>query len=368
MADTSMDNTLKSSRLKDIFRQDIASGVLKPGDRLLSEPELATRYHVSRSTIREAITALVQEGLLSRFHGKGTFVAEEKPQHKTLAVLMPYLFFSDSELLSAGTDVIPRLMQAIEGEARRANANILLYLDNHLPSMERENIKNLLERHVDGVVLNYIGADQNRDAVEQIREAGIPLVFVDRYIEDMPIDFVVTDNLLGAYRATRLLIAQGFPRIVHITSPVDNSTLRDRRLGYERAMQEADLLPLVLRVPESPKNKPGQDEEERAYTLVQNFLDTIELPFAAFAGDSPILAGLWRAIQDKELPHDQIALACFDEPFMRFPPTVFWLKIIQPFSEIGRRSISILQERLAGTASAEPYRVFLEPEIVASKV
>lgn len=371
MDDYSFDNILKSDRLRDLLRQGILDGTAKPGDRLPSETELTARYRVSRSTVREAITALAQEGLLYRIHGKGTFVAEARPEHRTLAVIMPYLFFSDSTQLGAGTDVIPRLMQSIEGEARRAGANILLYLDNHLPARERENIDNLLERRVHGVLLNYIGGEENLDAVERIREAGVPLVLIDRYIENLPVDFVVTDNELGAYRATRLLIAQGFPRVVHIKSPGDNSALRDRRAGYERAMAETGLPSRILSVEEPQVDAHGVDkvsEEDRAYRMARTLLETVEPPLAVFATDAPILAGLWRAIQDHGLLHDRIAFACFDEPFISFPGNVFSLKVIQPFREIGHRSVAILQERMAGTGQAEPYRIFIEPEIITNKV
>lgn len=371
MDDFAFDNTLKSGRLRDILRQCIADGLWKPGDRLPSEPELVTLYRVSRSTVREAITALVYQGLLYRIHGKGTFVAEEKPDYRTLAVVFPYLFFSESSPLSAGTDVVPRLMQAIEGEARRVGANLLLYLDNHLPALERENIVNLLDRKVDGVLLNYIGGDRNRDSVERIRESGTPLVLIDRYLDDLPVDFVVTDNVLGAYGATRALIAQGFERVVHVMSPTDNTAVRDRRLGYERAIAEAGLTPLIQVVEERQINKRGQEvasEEERAFRQARALLESVEPPFAIFATDAPILAGLWRAIQEHNLPHDHIAFGCFDEPFVDFPKTVFSLKVIQPFAEIGRQAIQILQERIAGTGPDEPCHVFLAPEIITSKI
>ena len=371
MDEFSFDNTLKSDRLRDLLRQSITDGQMKPGDRLPSEPELVAHYKVSRSTVREAITALVHQGLLYRIHGKGTFIAEDKPDYRTIAVVLPYLFFSDTSPLSAGTDVIPRLMQAIEGAARRVGANILLYLDNHLPALERENIANLLDRGVDGVLLNYIGGERNQDSIERIREAGIPLVLVDRYVENLAVDFVVTDNELGAYRATRSLLAQGFNRVVHVMSPSDNTSVGDRRDGYERAMTEAGLVPQVHVVEERQVDEKGMEtvsEEERAYRLARTLVETVELPFAVFSTDAPIIAGLWRAIQENGLPHDRIAFACFDEPFTDFPKSVFSLKVIQPFAEIGRRSIEILKERIAGTGSKEPYRVFLEPEIITSKV
>jgi DNA-binding transcriptional regulator YhcF (GntR family) len=46
----------------------------EPGDRLASEPELATAYGVSRPTMREVLRTRASEGLVSRVHGVGTFV------------------------------------------------------------------------------------------------------------------------------------------------------------------------------------------------------------------------------------------------------------------------------------------------------
>ena len=54
----------------------IADGVLKPGDRLPSERELARRLQVSRPVVREAIGALQNERLVWTRHGAGTYVAD----------------------------------------------------------------------------------------------------------------------------------------------------------------------------------------------------------------------------------------------------------------------------------------------------
>ena len=59
------------------MRNKILSEQYEPGRKLLSENSLAEHYGVSRITIRESLSHLEREGLISRSRGKGTFVSEE---------------------------------------------------------------------------------------------------------------------------------------------------------------------------------------------------------------------------------------------------------------------------------------------------
>ncbi len=65
-------------QLKEIMRERIVSGDWKPGDLIPSERELSETYGISRMTVRQAITELVNEGSLYREQGKGTFVSQRK--------------------------------------------------------------------------------------------------------------------------------------------------------------------------------------------------------------------------------------------------------------------------------------------------
>lgn len=60
-------------QLKTILRDEILKG--KYEDKIPSERELMERFSVSRSTVRQAILALVNEGVLEKVHGRGTFVS-----------------------------------------------------------------------------------------------------------------------------------------------------------------------------------------------------------------------------------------------------------------------------------------------------
>jgi DNA-binding GntR family transcriptional regulator len=60
--------------LAEELRVRILAGEWRPGERLPSEPELARRRFVSRSSMRAAITVLEEDGVVSRKHGSGTYV------------------------------------------------------------------------------------------------------------------------------------------------------------------------------------------------------------------------------------------------------------------------------------------------------
>lgn len=59
-----------------LLEADIASGRLGPGSRLATESGLAAEHGVNRHTIRRALAALEQEGLIRTEHGRGSFVRE----------------------------------------------------------------------------------------------------------------------------------------------------------------------------------------------------------------------------------------------------------------------------------------------------
>ena len=65
-------------QLMEDLEAKICDGTFAPGERLLSENEMAKRYGVSIITVRKAALALEEKGLVEKRQGKGTFVARRK--------------------------------------------------------------------------------------------------------------------------------------------------------------------------------------------------------------------------------------------------------------------------------------------------
>ncbi|WP_334332165.1 MULTISPECIES: GntR family transcriptional regulator [unclassified Companilactobacillus] len=64
------------------IRKEIESGKWSVGERIPSERQLSQDFNVSRMTLRQAIQTLVDEGILQRQVGSGTYVASSKVQEK----------------------------------------------------------------------------------------------------------------------------------------------------------------------------------------------------------------------------------------------------------------------------------------------
>jgi GntR family transcriptional regulator len=71
---------------------DLRDGTWRAGDRLPTEPQLAKRFGVSISTVRKAIDALVNERILLRQAGRGTFVANQNKEE----TFEPFFQFTDA--------------------------------------------------------------------------------------------------------------------------------------------------------------------------------------------------------------------------------------------------------------------------------
>lgn len=65
-------------QLAEEIKEQIVSGKLMPGERMLTESEFSKKYELSRITVRKAIEYLVDEGYVVRKQGIGTFVADKK--------------------------------------------------------------------------------------------------------------------------------------------------------------------------------------------------------------------------------------------------------------------------------------------------
>ncbi len=74
-------------QLYQILRSNITGREWQPGDMIPPESELIERYQVSRTTVRQVLDILTNEGLIYRQQGRGTFVAHPTVEHGMVRIV-----------------------------------------------------------------------------------------------------------------------------------------------------------------------------------------------------------------------------------------------------------------------------------------
>ena len=130
----------------------------------------------------------------------------------------------------------PEIVESIESGMRSKGYHVILAMSEDNPEEERTCLEMLIEKRVDGVIIapTRLGIDNGKYLME-LMDSNVPLVFIDRYIGKLERDFVIIDNLAGAYEAVNYLIELGHIRIGHIAGPKGISASEDRMAGYRKA-------------------------------------------------------------------------------------------------------------------------------------
>ncbi|MBS4192057.1 GntR family transcriptional regulator [Bacillus sp. FJAT-49705] len=120
-------------QLMERIKGSIEKGHWTPGDKIPSENQLMDQFGVSRNTSKKAIEELVQEGILYRIQGKGTFVAKPKLQQSLMG------FYSFSKVLKENglnpKDIILKIEEVTP--TSKIREALQLREDEHVIEMKR---------------------------------------------------------------------------------------------------------------------------------------------------------------------------------------------------------------------------------------
>lgn len=127
-------------QITDLLRQQLSSS-MSAGDQLPTEAELVERFATSRATVRKAVQQLVDEGVLTRRRGKGTFIARPLPRVvHSIDRVMPFMETfrqlgedPDTRLLQFGWVQEPKLPDALRHWDKPVLSFERLYVSRGMP-------------------------------------------------------------------------------------------------------------------------------------------------------------------------------------------------------------------------------------------
>jgi DNA-binding LacI/PurR family transcriptional regulator len=243
---SNIDAKTKHREISHRLRADIAVGRYGLDQRLPSESQLVKEFGVSRPTVARALLDLQAEGLVERRAGSGTYVrsAVTPAATRLLGLLIPGL---------ATTEIFHLICGELASLAR-VNEYSLLWGDSSAhpqpdtdASLEHaeELCRQFVERKVTGVFFAPFELlpeqDQaNRHLAELLRQAGIPVVLLDRDLRSFPnrsdFDLVGIDNVAGGFLLADHLLKLGCERICFVARPLSAPTVDARIAGAREAL------------------------------------------------------------------------------------------------------------------------------------
>ena len=237
--------------------------------------------------------------------------------------------------------------------------NVILCNSDQNPDKEYKYINLLMEKQVDGIV--FVSAGGHPEHIQEILEREVPVVEVDRELEQIPCDRVLSDNRSGGRQAAEHLISRGRERIACITGPSDVTPSWERVLGYRDALAAAGLPfdeSLLVR---------GDFRAPSGYEAMNALLSRPERPTAVFACNDLMAIGALSAANEHGLsvPGD-IAIVGFDDVALASYTNPPLTTIAQSRQEMGRLAAEVLVGRIGGNADA-PRRYLLETRLIVRK-
>lgn len=323
--------------LKDVAR---AAGV-HPGtaSRALN---VETRALVNEATATRVLAAAEELGYRPNPIARGL----KTSRSYTVGVLIPDLT----------NPLFPPIVRGIEDRLdEHAYTPLITNTDND-PDRERADFEAMRARHVDG----FITATARRDhgLLTELTDLGLPVVLVNRRLEEAALPSVVGDDRAGIRLAVEHLAGLGHRRIAHLAGPQDISTGFLRYEGFVEAMDAAgvELDPDLVLVGDAFLESEGE-------RLCAELLDSGAEFSAIVAGNDLMALGCYDVFAEREItcPAEVSVVGYNDMPFAdRFSPPLTTVRI--PHYEIGLRAAELLLELLRDP-EAEPVHALLEPEL-----
>ena len=215
-------------------------------------------------------------------------------------------------------------------------------------------IEDLMDYQVDGIIAASVS--MSSDLANRAHAADIPVVLFNRGMEGEGLSNVTSANLAGARMATDFLIQGGHRRIAHIAGWQGSSTGRDRRQGFEAAMEAAGLTPFAV--------IDGMYKRPIAMQCARQLATGTARPDAIFVGNDHMAFGVIDALRDLgPTPGKDISIVGYDDVPLAAWEAYDLTTVRQPVNRMVDATVTILMDQIENRASS-PETTEIEGELI----
>ncbi len=350
----------KYLQLKKLLRQYLINEQYAVGQKIPAEPELMARFGASRNTFRQAVSELVDEGMLSKKQGRGTFFLGGQPAKQRNDSLI-------GVVTPVSTYIYSNVIHGIQKIAHQESYNIVLGSSDLKPEKELDNLEMLTQKNINGLIFEPSGGFtqwQDSKSLRFLKTLTIPVVLMGWIIDDLDISYISLDDVEVGFRATRYLLNAGHTRIACVM-PNDVIPGMLRYDGYRKAMTAYGI------EYDSPLNRYWSilqwgDTEPAFSSFTQDYLALApdERPTAFFFfNDNWTLRGC-RAFREAgmRIPDDVSVIGVDNFEFASLADIPL-TTVVHPQERLGEWAAEILLDEIKHKGQRTPRQIIVKPSI-----
>ena len=200
-----------------------------------------------------------------------------------------------------------------------------------------------------------ITEDRIQDAVEK----EIPIVSIDRPIQNKECDVVLVDNMNASYNAVEQFITHGHREIGIICGPEHIYTAQERLKGYMRVHEDYGMQVNNRNI------KFGDYEVQSGYDLMMEFLKAKPQIDAVYVTNYEMTIGAVMALNEMNIKMpDELSFIGFDNQQLAKVIKPNLTIVVQPIKQIGESAADIILKRLKGDKANYPSMLRLKTDIL----
>ena len=233
------------------------------------------------------------------------------------------------------------VIEGIDEALDEMNYSLITCSSRNRVKVEKDKLQILKQKRVDGIILMPVSNESEH--IKEIVDSKIPFILIDRLLDGIECDAVVSDNINGAYRAVEHLINKGHRRIGIISGPTNIFTARERFNGYIRALND-----YKISIDESLITY-GKYERNGGLDAIKKLLTMTDKPTAIFATNyETTLTSVKYMVENGVKIGKDISFYGFDhsDAFQLIIPPIS--TVVQPTAEIGEQATKLLHKRISG--------------------
>lgn len=284
------------------LRRDIQSGQWRVGERLPGEHILARRFDVAYMTMRQAVESLVDEGVLVRVRGKGTFVSTNG--HMPAAASLTNTLIFSSDWLQIDPYYLPGILDGFTAalQAGGGRTSFVDYADAEILGKIEPGAP------VACLLINR----SHQDLLERLRDRGHPVLAINRYTGRRRMPCVRIDDSGGVEDAVGHLAALGHKRIGFLLGNPWHVDSSERRRGFRLAARRHFLTEI--------SEAGGDFSEASGYEGALQLLAQPNAPTALVCASDLCALGALRAARERglDVPGDLSVVGFGDFSFAEY--------------------------------------------------